>query len=322
MRFRGRTVKFEQKPCFRILPCCFRTTFRSHCGESGNRIFDFLIPLRTQANNGKFRVQYRFEFNFLLCCADTMLLACAVFSVGLFIWDAATPPARAEPTKDYVYSDWGEKPSNPYEATTREQSKPPKPTERQMNRKQHQNTRREGQSTEAFDYESVWCRGWPVGGRFALVAFVRRLRFDSQPLAWPDDRAVRCDVRLLPDAAISLVPLLLVCCFLCSCCCCGLLCCVLCSYAFAVCCRYCQRLLGRFFTFQLTVRENHRVIKEGPYRYVRHPSYALIMLYSQTLNNNKRDLWNTSAQRREAVNEQNHDSRPRLKHENQLKHES
>jgi protein-S-isoprenylcysteine O-methyltransferase len=32
--------------------------------------------------------------------------------------------------------------------------------------------------------------------------------------------------------------------------------------------------LGRFFTVKVAVLDGHRVIKEGPYRYIRHPSYA------------------------------------------------
>jgi protein-S-isoprenylcysteine O-methyltransferase Ste14 len=32
--------------------------------------------------------------------------------------------------------------------------------------------------------------------------------------------------------------------------------------------------LGRFFTVDVTIQEGQRVIQSGPYRYVRHPSYA------------------------------------------------
>ena len=32
--------------------------------------------------------------------------------------------------------------------------------------------------------------------------------------------------------------------------------------------------LGRFFTVDLTIREQHRIKKDGIYRFVRHPSYA------------------------------------------------
>ncbi|MEC9073379.1 MAG: isoprenylcysteine carboxylmethyltransferase family protein [Myxococcota bacterium] len=34
------------------------------------------------------------------------------------------------------------------------------------------------------------------------------------------------------------------------------------------------RTLGRFFTWNVTVQEGQRVIREGPYRWVRHPSYT------------------------------------------------
>jgi protein-S-isoprenylcysteine O-methyltransferase Ste14 len=36
--------------------------------------------------------------------------------------------------------------------------------------------------------------------------------------------------------------------------------------------------LGRFFQYQLTIQSGHRVVTSGPYRYVRHPSYAGIAL--------------------------------------------
>ncbi len=32
--------------------------------------------------------------------------------------------------------------------------------------------------------------------------------------------------------------------------------------------------LGRFFTVDVGIQEGHRVIEDGPYRFVRHPSYA------------------------------------------------
>jgi protein-S-isoprenylcysteine O-methyltransferase Ste14 len=38
--------------------------------------------------------------------------------------------------------------------------------------------------------------------------------------------------------------------------------------------------LGRFFTFQLTVRTGQRVVDAGPYRVVRHPSYSGLLLTS------------------------------------------
>ena len=38
------------------------------------------------------------------------------------------------------------------------------------------------------------------------------------------------------------------------------------------------RTLGNFFTYKLTIRPEHRVIKEGLYRYIRHPSYTGTLL--------------------------------------------
>ena len=39
-------------------------------------------------------------------------------------------------------------------------------------------------------------------------------------------------------------------------------------------------LLGRFFTFEIGIRPEHRIIEVGPYRLIRHPSYTgyLLML--------------------------------------------
>jgi len=42
--------------------------------------------------------------------------------------------------------------------------------------------------------------------------------------------------------------------------------------------RYCFRTLGRFFTGNVTVHTDHTVIEDGPYRFVRHPSYTGGML--------------------------------------------
>ncbi|RKP24958.1 hypothetical protein SYNPS1DRAFT_3492, partial [Syncephalis pseudoplumigaleata] len=40
-----------------------------------------------------------------------------------------------------------------------------------------------------------------------------------------------------------------------------------------------MRELGRFFTFQIGVSKDQHIVKTGPYRYVRHPSYTgLIMM--------------------------------------------
>ncbi|KAI0311443.1 hypothetical protein OF83DRAFT_1068801 [Amylostereum chailletii] len=40
----------------------------------------------------------------------------------------------------------------------------------------------------------------------------------------------------------------------------------------------CYKALGRMFTFEITLRENHKLITRGPYTYVRHPSYTGIVL--------------------------------------------
>lgn len=36
----------------------------------------------------------------------------------------------------------------------------------------------------------------------------------------------------------------------------------------------CYRHLGRHFTFELSLRKNHKLISDGPYAIVRHPSYT------------------------------------------------
>jgi protein-S-isoprenylcysteine O-methyltransferase Ste14 len=38
------------------------------------------------------------------------------------------------------------------------------------------------------------------------------------------------------------------------------------------------RALGRFFTYELTIKEDHKLITTGPYAYVRHPGYSAILL--------------------------------------------
>ncbi|KAG0268147.1 hypothetical protein BGZ95_002591 [Linnemannia exigua] len=38
------------------------------------------------------------------------------------------------------------------------------------------------------------------------------------------------------------------------------------------------RTLDRFFTFSLTIRPNHRLVQDGPYKYLLHPSYTGLML--------------------------------------------
>jgi protein-S-isoprenylcysteine O-methyltransferase len=37
---------------------------------------------------------------------------------------------------------------------------------------------------------------------------------------------------------------------------------------------YAMRVLGRYFTFDVAVHSGQTVIQVGPYRYIRHPSYA------------------------------------------------
>jgi len=39
----------------------------------------------------------------------------------------------------------------------------------------------------------------------------------------------------------------------------------------------CYQHLGRYFTFQLAVAEDHRLVTSGPYSIVRHPSYTAII---------------------------------------------
>jgi protein-S-isoprenylcysteine O-methyltransferase Ste14 len=36
--------------------------------------------------------------------------------------------------------------------------------------------------------------------------------------------------------------------------------------------------LGKFFTVDVGIQSEHRVIQDGPYRFVRHPSYAAAMI--------------------------------------------
>lgn len=40
---------------------------------------------------------------------------------------------------------------------------------------------------------------------------------------------------------------------------------------------WCYKTLGTFFTYQITIRHSHQLIKTGPYAYVRHPSYTFMM---------------------------------------------
>ncbi|EPQ56976.1 ICMT-domain-containing protein [Gloeophyllum trabeum ATCC 11539] len=40
----------------------------------------------------------------------------------------------------------------------------------------------------------------------------------------------------------------------------------------------CFRTLGKLFTFELAIRKDHRLVTEGPYSFVRHPSYTAGLL--------------------------------------------
>lgn len=40
-----------------------------------------------------------------------------------------------------------------------------------------------------------------------------------------------------------------------------------------------RRVLGRFFTIGVVRQEGHRVVREGPYRWARHPGYLGFMLF-------------------------------------------
>lgn len=39
----------------------------------------------------------------------------------------------------------------------------------------------------------------------------------------------------------------------------------------------CFRTLGKFFTFELAIRKDHKLCTSGPYAVVRHPSYTAIL---------------------------------------------
>lgn len=41
---------------------------------------------------------------------------------------------------------------------------------------------------------------------------------------------------------------------------------------------WCYKVLGSFFTYHITIRNSHRLIKIGPYAYVRHPSYSFVSI--------------------------------------------
>ncbi|KAL4061997.1 hypothetical protein V8B97DRAFT_1104238 [Scleroderma yunnanense] len=56
---------------------------------------------------------------------------------------------------------------------------------------------------------------------------------------------------------------------------------------------HCYRVLGHFFTFELSIRKGHRLITSGPYSIVRHPSYvgSLCMLVGFVLSTFDRNSW-------------------------------
>ncbi|KAI0826925.1 hypothetical protein BC628DRAFT_1319269 [Trametes gibbosa] len=46
----------------------------------------------------------------------------------------------------------------------------------------------------------------------------------------------------------------------------------------------CYRTLGKHFTFEVTIREDHRLVTNGPYSFVRHPSYTgMVMVVLGTI---------------------------------------
>ncbi|HYU62019.1 MAG TPA: isoprenylcysteine carboxylmethyltransferase family protein [Solirubrobacterales bacterium] len=53
----------------------------------------------------------------------------------------------------------------------------------------------------------------------------------------------------------------------------------LCVFAFGIVFRvWAVRTLGRFFRYTIVVDEDHRVVEDGPYRLIRHPSYTGLLL--------------------------------------------
>ena len=60
----------------------------------------------------------------------------------------------------------------------------------------------------------------------------------------------------------------------------------------------CYRTLGSFFTFDLTIFPNHRLITSGPYAYVRHPAYtgSLLMIAGLALVNFTARSWLTECE--------------------------
>ncbi|KAG2068065.1 hypothetical protein BDR04DRAFT_1079750 [Suillus decipiens] len=55
----------------------------------------------------------------------------------------------------------------------------------------------------------------------------------------------------------------------------------------------CYRTLGRYFTFLLSIRQDHRLVTTGPYAIVRHPSYTgmMMMCFGIIIMHGSRDSW-------------------------------
>ncbi|KAI0316479.1 hypothetical protein OF83DRAFT_1022644, partial [Amylostereum chailletii] len=41
---------------------------------------------------------------------------------------------------------------------------------------------------------------------------------------------------------------------------------------------WCYRVLGRLFTFEMSIRSGHKLVTTGPYAYARHPSYTGLVM--------------------------------------------
>jgi len=43
--------------------------------------------------------------------------------------------------------------------------------------------------------------------------------------------------------------------------------------------KHCKDVLGKFFTYDVGIMNKHELIQKGPYKYIRHPGYAGLLLY-------------------------------------------